>query len=69
MTFNLSTTKMKTFSENVKYSKYNITFTSLILIPLKNGDGGGGVQSAVKLFNTLKEQMNIYCTKNIMKIG
>ena len=42
MTFYLSTTKMKTFSENVKYSKYNITFTSLILIPLKNGDGGGG---------------------------
>ena len=37
-----------------------MTFISLILIPLKDGDGGGGVKSAVENFYTLLEYINTY---------
>ena len=40
-----------------------MTFISLILIPLKDGDGGGGVKSAVENFYTLLEYINIYSTE------
>ena len=40
-----------------------MTFISLILIPLKDGDGGGGVKSAVENFYTLIEYINIYSTE------
>ena len=40
-----------------------MTFISLILIPLKDGDGGGDVKSEVENFYTLLEYINIYSTE------
>ena len=61
MTFYLSTTKRKFFFENVKYRyfKYNMTFTSLILIPTR-GTFQKTAAECGKKFYTQKEQLNIY---------
>ena len=40
-----------------------MTFISLILIPLKDSDGGGDVKSAVENFYKLLEYINIYSTE------